>query len=164
MQNSLTGKPEACYCIPPVFLFGMVRQNNIFVTFVETKNTIMLKEGLEYTSSVVVTRENCASAVGSGGLDVFATPSMVALMENAAMNAVAQYLPAGSTTVGSEINTTHIKPSALGAEVKARAILSAIEGRKLVFYVEAYDGDSCIGKGSHVRFIVDIERFMAKLK
>lgn len=124
----------------------------------------MLKEGLEYISSVVVTRENCASAVGSGGLDVFATPSMVALMENAAMNAVAPYLPEGSTTVGAEINTTHIKPSALGAEITARAILSAIEGRKLIFYVEAYDGDFCIGKGSHVRFIVDIERFMAKFK
>jgi predicted thioesterase len=89
---------------------------------------------------------------------------MVALMENAAMNAVAPYLPEGSTTVGAEINTTHIKPSALGAGITARAILSAIEGRKLIFYVEAYDGDSCIGKGSHVRFIVDIERFMAKFK
>ena len=124
----------------------------------------MLKEGLEYISTVTVSRENCASAMGSGNLDVFATPSMVALMENAAMNAVAPYLPAGSTTVGAEIRTTHQKPSPLGAEIRAKAILSAIEGRKLVFYVEAYDGDSCIGKGSHVRFIVDIERFMAKLK
>ena len=124
----------------------------------------MLKEGLEYTSKVTVEPANCASAVGSGGLDVFATPSMVALMENAAMNAVAPFLPEGSTTVGAEINPSHVKPSAPGAEIKARAILSAIEGRKLIFYVEAFDGDSCIGKGSHIRFIVDIERFMAKLK
>ena len=126
--------------------------------------TIMLKEGLEYTSKVVVVKENCASAVGSGGLDVFATPSMLALMENAAMNAVAPFLPEGSTTVGTEVNITHLKASSLGAAISAKAILSAIEGRKLIFYVEAYDGDICIGKGMHVRFIVDIERFMAKLK
>ena len=123
----------------------------------------MLKEGLTYTSSVVVTLENCASAVGSGGLNVFATPSMVALMENAAMNAVAPYLPEGSTTVGTEINTTHIKPSALGAEIKATATLTSVEGRKLLFDVEVSDANGVIGKGTHVRFIVDIERFMAKL-
>ena len=124
----------------------------------------MLKEGLEYTSEVVVNKANCASAVGSGGLNVFATPSMVALMENAAMNSVAPYLPEGTTTVGAEINTTHIKPSALGATIKATAQLTGVEGRKLMFNVEAYEGDNCIGKGTHIRFIVDIERFMAKLK
>jgi predicted thioesterase len=123
----------------------------------------MLKEGLTYTSKVKVTLDNCASAVGSGGLDVFATPSMVALMENAAMNAVAPYLPEGSTTVGSEINTTHIKPSALGSEIQATATLTAVDGRKLVFDVEACDAAGTIGKGTHVRFIVDVERFMAKL-
>lgn len=123
----------------------------------------MLKEGLTYTSKVTVAPANCASAVGSGGLDVFATPSMVALMENAAMNAVAPFLPEGSTTVGVEINTTHIKPSALGAVIEATATLTAIEGRKLLFDVEARDAIGTIGKGTHVRFIVDIERFMAKL-
>lgn len=124
----------------------------------------MIKEGLTHTSKIKVTLENCASAVGSGGLDVFATPSMVALIENAAMNAVAPFLPEGSTTVGAEIDTTHIKPSALGAEIEATATLTAIEGRKLVFDVEARDTSGTIGKGTHVRFIVDIERFMAKVK
>lgn len=124
----------------------------------------MLKEGLKYTSKVVVTEAVCASAVGSGGLDVFATPSMVALMENAAMNAVAPFLPEGSTTVGSEISTTHVKPSPLGAEIQATATLTAVEGRKLTFDVEACDGNGTIGKGTHVRFIVDVERFMSKLK
>ena len=123
----------------------------------------MLKEGLVYTSKVIVTFDNCASAVGSGGLNVFATPSMVALMENAAMNAVAPFLPQGTTTVGSEINTTHIKPSALGAEISATATLISVEGRKLLFDVEARDAAGVIGRGTHVRFIVDIERFMAKL-
>lgn len=134
----------------------------IFVTL--AKNTVMLKEGLTFTSTTVVAPGNCASAVGSGGLEVFATPSMVALMENAAMNAVAPFLPEGSTTVGAEINTTHIKPSALGSEIKATALLTAVEGRKLMFNVEASDVAGIIGKGTHVRFIVDTERFMAKLK
>lgn len=133
--------------------------------FADIKNDcIMLKEGLTHTSKVTVTLDNCASAVGSGGLNVFATPSMVALMENAAMNAVAPFLPEGSTTVGSEINTTHIKPSAMGAEIEATATLTAVEGRKLFFDVEARDASGTIGKGTHVRFIVDIERFMAKLR
>ena len=124
----------------------------------------MLEKGLKYTSITVVTRDNSASAVGSGGIDVFATPSMVALMENAAMNAVAPFLPEGATTVGAEISTTHIKPSALGVEVQATATLTAVEGRKLLFDVEAYDATGLIGKGTHVRFIVDVERFMSKLK
>lgn len=123
----------------------------------------MLKAGLTYTSKVVVDSDNCASAVGSGGFNVFATPSMVALMENAAMNAVAPFLPEGSTTVGTEINTTHIKPSALGDEVEATATLMHVEGRKLSFAVEAHDTKGIIGRGTHVRFVVDVERFLAKL-
>ena len=124
----------------------------------------MIKEGLEFVSKTVVTDGNTARALGSGDMDVFATPAMVALMENAAMNAVAAVLPEGSTTVGSEINTTHVKPSPLGAEVSARAVLVAVEGRKLTFEVEAADNAGTIGKGTHVRFVVDKERFMAKLK
>ena len=123
----------------------------------------MLKEGLKYTSSVVVALENCASQVGSGGMDVFATPSMVALMENAAMNAVADVLPEGSTTVGIEISTSHVKASGIGAEIKATAVLVAIDGRKLVFDIEACDGEGVIGKATHTRFIVDRERFLAKV-
>ena len=124
----------------------------------------MVKEGLKYVSKLLVTAENCAKSVGSGDLEVFATPTMIALMENAAMNAVAAELPEGSTTVGSEINTTHIKPSPIGAEILATAELVAVEGRKLTFKVEAADADGTIGEGVHVRFIVDKERFMAKLK
>ncbi len=123
----------------------------------------MLEKGLKYTSSVVVDKANCASAVGSGGLDVFATPSMVALMENAAMNAVAPCLPDGSTTVGSEINVTHTKPTSIGATVSATAELLSVDGRKLLFKVAAHDGVGLIGEGTHVRFVVDVERFLSKL-
>ena len=123
----------------------------------------MLKEGLKYTSRVTVEKANCASMVGSGGMDVFATPSMVALMENAAMNAVADVLPEGSTTVGIEISTSHVKASGIGAEINATAVLVAIDGRKLVFEIEACDGEGVIGKATHSRFIVDRERFLSKI-
>ena len=118
---------------------------------------------MTFTSETVVELSNCAVTMGSGDLEVFATPAMVALMENAAMNAVAPALPQGSTTVGAEMNTTHIKPSAIGVRVQATATLIAVEGRKLTFDVEAYDEAGVIGRGTHVRFIVDKERFMAKL-
>ena len=119
--------------------------------------------GLNYTSVTTVENSNTALAFGSGDMEVFATPAMVALMENAAMNAVAAHLEAGQTTVGSQITTTHIKPSALGATITATATLTAVEGRKLTFAVEAYDGETLIGSSTHVRYIVDRERFLAKL-
>ena len=123
----------------------------------------MLEKGLKATSKVVVSEENTARVMGSGDMAVFATPAMVALMENAAMTAVAAELPESSTTVGSEMNCSHIKPSKLGATITATAVLTAVEGRKLTFTVGASDEQGIIGEGVHVRFVVDRERFMAKL-
>ena len=123
----------------------------------------MLETGLSARSVTTVTAENTAAAMGSGDLPVFATPAMIALMEHAAMDAVAGSLPAGSTTVGSEMNATHLKPSGLGAEITATAVLTAVEGRKLTFNVGARDAQGMIGEGTHVRYVVDRERFMAKL-
>lgn len=123
----------------------------------------MLEAGLSARSTTTVTAENTAAAMGSGDLPVFATPAMVALMEHAAMEAVAGELPAGSTTVGSEMNASHLKPSKLGAEITATAVLTAVEGRKLTFNVGARDEGGVIGEGVHIRYIVDRERFMAKL-
>ena len=123
-----------------------------------------MERGLTFTSTTVVDNTNTAVALGSGDMEVFASPAMVALMENAAMNAVAPHLEAGQTTVGTEISTTHIKASALGATITATATLTAIEGRKLTFAVTAHDGGNIIGEGTHTRFIVDRERFLAKVK
>lgn len=124
----------------------------------------MLTIGLSNTSETTVSESNTARRYGSGGIDVFATPAMVGLMENAAMTAVGNDLPEGCTTVGSLINTTHIKPSKLGAKVRATAVLKEIDGRKLTFKVTAEDDNGIIGEGEHVRYIVDIERFMSKLR
>ena len=124
----------------------------------------MLKIGLSHTSTTIVNNSNTARTYGSGGLDVFATPAMVGLMENAAMTAVENELPQGSSTVGAHISTSHVKPSKLGAAIKATAVLEELDGRKLTFKVSACDNDGLIGEGTHIRYIVDIERFMAKIK
>ena len=120
--------------------------------------------GLTYTSTTVVNNNNTAKALGSGDMDVFATPAMVALMENAAMNAVAPHLEEGQTTVGTQISTSHIKASALGATITATAVLAAVDGRSLTFEITARDGENIIGEGVHTRFIIDRERFLSKLK
>lgn len=120
--------------------------------------------GLSYTATTTVNQNNTALALGSGDMEVFATPAMVALMENAAMNAVAPHLEAGQTTVGTQITTSHIKASALGATISATATLTAVDGRSLSFEITARDGENIIGEGVHTRFIVDRERFLSKLK
>ena len=119
--------------------------------------------GLTYTSTLVVSEEHVAAVMGSGDLHVYATPAMVALMENAAMLAVAEHLPEGSTTVGAMINTSHVKPSPIGDTIKTTAVLIDIEGRKLTFSIKAEDSKGIIGEAMHVRYIVDRERFMSKL-
>lgn len=122
-----------------------------------------MEKGLTYTSKTTVCKENTALTVGSGDMEVFATPALVALMENAAMNAVKPYLPEGSTTVRAMIQTSHIKPSGLGEEISATALLEEAEGRKLTFKVSASDSKGIIGEGIHIRYIVDRERFLSKL-
>lgn len=122
-----------------------------------------METGLTYTSTVTVSEDNIAATMGSGDLEVFATPAMVALMENAAMKAVVGELPEGATTVGAMMNTTHIKPSAMGDTVSATAVLKEVEGRRLTFEVQAKDSKGVIGEGTHVRYIVDREKFMSKL-
>lgn len=124
----------------------------------------MLEKGLSAQSRTTVSAENTAQKMGSGDMPVFATPAMVALMENAAMNAVSAMLPEGSTTVGAEMNCSHIKPSGLGAEITATAILTEVDGRKLTFNVGARDAEGMIGEGVHVRYVVDRERFMSKFQ
>ena len=123
----------------------------------------MIEIGLQDESKVKVSESNTALSLGSGDMEVFATPAMVALMENAAMKAVADHLPEGSTTVGTAMQTSHIKASKLGATITASAELTQVDGRSLKFVVKAWDEVGTIGEGEHTRFIVDRERFLAKL-
>ena len=118
-----------------------------------------MEKGLTYTSQTTVCKGNTALTLGSGDMEVFATPALVALMENA----VKPYLPKDSTTVGAMIQTSHIKPSGLGEVISATAILEEEEGRKLTFKVSASDSKGIIGEGIHIRYIVDRKRFLSKL-
>ena len=127
------------------------------------KKIFIMQTGLTYTSKTVVCDSNTAIALGSGDMPVFATPAMMALMENAAMMAVRDELPEGSTTVGGHIESSHLKPSAIGQEVEATATLERIDGRKLYFSVVARQGETVIGEGTHLRFIVDREKFLSTI-
>ena len=123
-----------------------------------------LNVGIIGTATTTVTTANIAATMKSGSLAVFATPAMCALMEEAACTAVNAHLEAGSGTVGISLNITHDRATAMNDTVKATATLTAIEGRKLIFSVQAEDSKGVIGKGSHERFIINNEKFMAKVK
>ena len=123
----------------------------------------MIEIGLKHTSELVVTEGVTAAVVGSGDMPVLATPMMMALMENAAMLAVKDELPEGSTTVGGHIESSHLKPSKIGDKVSATAEVTKVDGRKIEFKVSAYSGDTLLGEGTHLRFVVDREKFLATL-
>lgn len=114
------------------------------------------------TAETMVTRENTAAAVGSGCLLVYGTPYMIGLMEMAACDCVKEYLEEGSTTVGTVLNVAHTAATPVGMAVRAEAKLTAVDGRKLSFEVTAYDEKGEIGKGTHERFIVFEEKFLAR--
>lgn len=121
-----------------------------------------MKTGIKGTQSVVVGESNTAKAVGSGTLDVFATPSMIALMEETAWKSVAGELDEGCSTVGTHLDISHDAPTPAGKTVTCESELVQIDGRKLTFMVRAYDERGEIGKGIHERFIVNNEKFMKK--
>ncbi len=119
----------------------------------------------DYVETVeVVTEDKTAKAVGSGDLEVYATPSMAALMEKAALECAAKTLEPGETTVGCELNIKHLAATPVGASVGAVARLKNRDGKLLRFEVEAYCGDTKIGEGEHLRAIVNAQRFMERVK
>lgn len=122
-----------------------------------------LQTGMTGEATTIVVHENTAAAVGAGGVEVFGTPMMIALMENAAWGAVADELDEGYVTVGTLVNVSHLAATPLGQQVRASAELIEIDGRRLVFKVEAYDERQKIGEGRHERFIVNLERFLQRL-
>ena len=123
----------------------------------------MIEIGLKHISELTVTDDVTAISVGSGNMPVLATPMLLALMENAAMSAVKEELPEGCTTVGGYISSSHLKPSKIGEVVKAEAEVTKVEGKKIEFKVAAYSGETLLGEGTHLRFIVEREKFMSRL-
>lgn len=120
----------------------------------------MIQVGQSATAMVTVTESNIAKTMKSGSLEVFATPAMCALMEEAAQAAVQPKLNDGEGTVGISLSISHDAPSPIGATITATATVTAVEGRKISFAIEASDGVGIIGKGTHERFIINNEKFM----
>ena len=118
--------------------------------------------GLKNTVSEEVTEERTARAMGSGSLPVYATPAMTCLMEKAATEAVEALVPEGWTTVGISLHVAHTAATPVGLTVRAETEVTAVEGRKIIFTVRAYDDQGEIGVGSHERFAVAKEKFLAK--
>lgn len=116
--------------------------------------------GDKYSVKLLVSPSDTALAIGSGDLEVLATPRMMALMEEAAMKCVAPLLNADTTTVGGHIESSHLRPTKTGNTVEATATLTKVEGRKLSFEIVATQDGEIIGKGTHLRFAVNREKFM----
>ena len=122
--------------------------------------------GDTYEYKNVVTKGVTADALGSGGLDVLATPFLICWLEAAAYCYMKEQLPEGKSSVGTMVSVRHLSPSPIGAEITARAELTAISenGKMYTFKVSAYDNKGLIGEGTHERAIIDCERFMKKCR
>lgn len=118
--------------------------------------------GMKGEAITLAEREDTAAEVGSGSLLVYATPCMVALMEGAACEAIAEALSENQTTVGTALNIEHISATPVGLEVRAEAEVTAVEGKVITFDVKAFDESGEIGRGTHKRVIVNSQKFLEK--
>jgi len=112
----------------------------------------------------VVAHEDTAIALGSGDVAVLGTPRLIALVEEAAMNAVSDELPAGHTTVGMRVQLDHLAPTNVGSSIAAEATLEKVEGRRLTFTVSAADHCGLVAAGKVTRVLVETERFLDKAR
>ncbi len=121
----------------------------------------MLTPGIKGKQTVTVTHEQTAAFYGSGALEVFATPAMVALLEETAWKSVQPYLEPGQGTVGTRVDVRHLAPTPLGGKVTCESELVEIDRRRLVFRVEIYDEKTKVGEGIHERFVIQSDKFLA---
>lgn len=124
----------------------------------------MLSIGIKGTRTVPVTKDNTAAAMGSGTLEVFATPAMIALIEATASGSVAPYLEEGSSTVGTHLDIAHSSATPVGMDATCETELIEIDRRRLVFKVVVRDAKGEIGSGTHERFVVNNEKFLSKAR
>lgn len=122
----------------------------------------MLETGIRGTKTVTVSEANTAKKMGSGTLDVFATPALIALMEETCWRSVADELDEGCGSVGTLLEVKHTAPTPVGMEVTCESELTQVDGRRLVFAVRAYDVGGMVGEGRHERFVIQNEKFQAK--
>ena len=123
----------------------------------------MLQTGIKGRIEMTVTPDKCAGAVGSGELDVFATPAMIALIEETAWRSVAPELQPGEGTVGTALNVRHLAATPVGLKVRCETELTLVDRRRLVFDVKVYDPFGLVGEGTHERFVIQYEKFLKKV-
>jgi len=123
----------------------------------------ILQTGITGTASIVVTYDNTAAKLGNKAAAVFATPMLVALMEQAAIDAIAPYLSSEQGSVGTKVDIAHLAATPVGMTVTATATLEEIFGKKLIFTVEARDDRELVGKGKHERFIINSAAFLERI-
>ena len=119
--------------------------------------------GLSNTIEEIVTKDKCAISIGSGSLEIYSTPSMIAFMEKASLMCVQNYLNDGESTVGGSVNIKHLKPTSLGKKVICKTVTKEFKGKKIDFEVEVHEGNVLIGFGTHSRFIINKLSFMESL-
>lgn len=124
----------------------------------------MIETGIKGHKEQIVTPEMSAARVGSGLVDVFATPMLVALVEQTCYESVLSHLDEGQGTVGTLVNVSHLSATPIGKRVWCDSELTEVDRRRLVFNVKAYDEAGLIGEGTHERFVIDTAKFMDKLK
>jgi fluoroacetyl-CoA thioesterase len=124
---------------------------------------IKITPGIKHHEEIISNKKHCALAFGSGSVNVFATPAMIALLEKTAHDSIQPLLPAGYTTVGTEVNIKHLKATAIGKKVRSDSYLKSVDGKKLFFELHAWDDKGMIGIGTHTRVIVDEKSFMEKI-
>ena len=129
----------------------------------QRKENIMLETGIKGLQSEIVTNDKTAAEMGSGTLPVYATPAMIALMEKTAMLSVAEELAADEATVGTRLEISHLAACGIDSQIKCESVLVEIDRKRLVFEVQAYSGETLIGKGIHERFIINTVKFMDKV-
>ena len=123
----------------------------------------MLECGIKGSLEWTVTKERCAGAVGSGELDVFATPAMIAMIEETAWKSVAPYLAPGESTVGTALDVRHVAATPVGLQVRCETELTLVDRRRLVFRVCVSDPFGVVGEGTHERFVIQYEKFLKKV-
>ena len=121
-----------------------------------------IEPGVRGYAEDIVSEKNTAQAACSGGLAVFGTPFMIALMEKAAWSSIAPLLPPGDSTVGTRLDVSHLSATPVGLKVWAESEITLVDGKRIELKVSAYDEKGLIGEGTHERFIVTDERFLAK--
>lgn len=122
-----------------------------------------MEAGIIGKKSIIVDESMTAKVIGSGLLEVYATPSMIALMENTASSSIQEYLEEGKGTVGTLINVKHVSATPVGCKVTCETKLVEVDRKRLVFEAKAYDEAGIIGEGIHERFIIDNEKFMERV-